>query len=409
MNNFEIFEKVITGDLRPHKYESDGKALEDKIQKLGITDEDFSKYIKFLDKKGKSYSIKISDPETGETIIDEKRNEEFNELIDIDIPPVPDKKGEVYLELIELEYARNILTIDKYINDNSKEKLEEYAIRNLQILRNLWQDLKHYKKLLVEEKGLDYKKSNDFVLMILEVYLERSLIHLHDAFEPYLSKEYLSIVIDEIFGEKQRRLKEMEAMLSKGKFRKMTDVDKKFDAIFEQLTRANTIEEKVFNEIEFWKKHRYEKIDGISDEELKFISKSMVESFESELDKARVTGWIRGDKIELEKADRLYRYMLEIVKEYAPSIRNKNMPLNGNEINIIDEEETDRKLQRDRIRKYLLEHHPGIKNNINLNLNGLAYEIIDEFYPGIKGSERRKKKESIRQELMLFKKGNLDL
>jgi len=34
MKNFEIFEKIINGDLRPHKYDSNGKLLEDKIQNL---------------------------------------------------------------------------------------------------------------------------------------------------------------------------------------------------------------------------------------------------------------------------------------------------------------------------------------------------------------------------------------
>lgn len=409
MNNFEIFEKIITGDLRPHKYDNDGKALEEQIIKLGITDEDLSKYIKFLDKKGKSYRIRITDHETGETLIDEKRNDEFNELIDIDIPPEPDKKGEKYVELIEFEYARNLMTIDNFLRENKRNKIEEYAIKNLQLLRTVWQDLKLYKKLIIQDKGLDYEKSNDYVLIVLEVYLERTFAFMLDEFEPYLNNEYKINLIEEIFGEKQRKLKEIDAILSSNKLRKRTEADKRFDAIFEQLTKAKTIEEKIYNELEFWKNHKYEKIDGISEEELKFISKSMVENFKSELDKARITGWIRGQQIEFDKAERLFKYMIEILSEFDMGDGNRNIIKRSNDYSNEDAVETDTELQRDRIRKYLLEYQPDIKDNIDLNLNGLAFEIVAELFPEIKGTEKRKKKESIRQELMLFKSGKLDL
>jgi len=72
-------------------------------------------------------------------------------------------------------------------------------------------------------------------------------------------------------------------------------------------------------------------------------------------------------------------------------------------------EDEARELQRDKIRQYLIEHHPEIKDNIHLNINGLAYTITDDIYPGISKANRKKKKESIRQELMLFKSGKLEL
>lgn len=316
LNNFELFEKIITGDLRPHRYESDGKLLEKRINEIEITDKDISRYVKYLDRKGESYTIKIVEHDTGKILLDENRNDEFNELIDIDIPPVSDKKGELYLELIEFEYARSIENINKYIQENEPKEIEEYEIKNLQHLRNIWQDLKLYRKLIIKEKGLDYKKSNDYVILVLETYIERTVVHLLTEIEPYVDKEYLNTVNEEIFGEKQRRLIEIEREFSKKIKRKCTDADKRFDAVFDTLTMAKTIEEKIYNEIKFWKDHRYEKIEGIGEEEKEFISKSMVENFESELDKARATGWIRGHKIELDKADRLHKYMMEILKEY---------------------------------------------------------------------------------------------
>lgn len=215
MNNFELFEKIISGDLRPHKFESDGKVLQDKIEKLEINAEDFSKYLKYKDEQGEKYSLKITNIETGETLLDEKRNDEFNELIDLDIPPEPDKKGEQYLELVEFEYARNIITIDEFIRENEHKKIEEYAIKNFQFLRNFWKDLKLYKKLIIEGKELDYEKSNDYVIIILQVYIERTVVHLLNELGPYLNSEYKDTIVEEIFGEKQRRLKEIEELILK--------------------------------------------------------------------------------------------------------------------------------------------------------------------------------------------------
>jgi len=196
MKNFEIFDRIANGDLRPHKYESDGKLLEIKIQNLQITDEELAKYFRHLNKEGKRYSIKITEVESGDIILNEMRNDEFNELIDLAIPPPPDYKGELYLDLIEFEFDRNLISFKEYFNDNTEKSLKKYATKNIQISKLLYKDNKHYKKLIIKEGKLDWRKSNDFVIYILQVFLERIIHHLLEIFSPYIHSAFRSKIIE---------------------------------------------------------------------------------------------------------------------------------------------------------------------------------------------------------------------
>ena len=298
MNNYEIFERIINGDLRPHKFKPDGKTLEERIKRLGIQAEDFAKYLNHLDKEGKSYSIIITDPETGENIIDEKRNDEFNELIDIDIPPWPDKKGEVYLDILEFEYVRNINTCEKYVEANKSKEIEDYAIRNFQKLQSLSEDLWHYKKLIVKDKGLDYNNTNDFVIWILEVYLERIIFSLYSLFKPYVTNEYLENTILDIFVERDRKLKEINEIFRQLKLEKTLGIDKRFSKDFIEKTKAKSIQEKIYNEIAYWELFFNQDMPDMSKDEKIELSTRMLKHHIGPLRKAELTGIIRDEKIE---------------------------------------------------------------------------------------------------------------
>jgi len=332
MRTFEIFDKIINRELRPNKFDSDGKSLEEKISHLDISDKEFFEYLKFLDKEGQPYTFIVKEHSTDRIVINEKRNIEYNELIDINIPPPPDKKAEVYLDLIEFEYVRTELLIEEIIDNKSKTEIEESSLKFIFKVKKLWNELKHYTKLIKEDKQIDYTKSNDFVIIVIKEYLERIAYLLIDRLKPYLNENIIEEFYKHIFGERDRKFKEMDLLFERIKMRKELKIDKKFDELFEELTKAKTIEEKIFNEIDFWKNHKHEKIEGFSQDELDFISIGMIEHFESELNKARVTGWIRGNKIEIEKAERLYGYMKEILSEYNLGKKNnedkKNLELN---------------------------------------------------------------------------------
>lgn len=316
MKIFEIYDKIINGELRPDKFNSDGVLLEKKISQLDISKEEYFNYVNYLDKQGIRYTLTISEGDSDKIVINQERNIEYSELIDLDIPPKPDNKGEKYLDLIEFEYSRGMIINEEIIETKTKKEIEESGIKNILKVKKLWKELKHYQKLITGGKALDYQKSNDFVIIILETYLERTAILLIQTLKPFIEENNIQEFYEYIFGERDKLFSEMDKKFERVKLRKKMNIDKKFDDIFEELTKANTIEEKIYNEIDFWKNHSFEKIEGIPQDQLDFISKSMVEQFESELNKARVTGWIRGNKIELEKAERLHNYMKEILTEY---------------------------------------------------------------------------------------------
>ncbi len=278
MDNFEIFERIINGELRPHKYESDGKILEDKIENLGITNEEFAKQIKYLEKEGKSYSIKITDPETGDIILDEKRNDEFNELIDIDIPPLPvkegekyldinalnDEKAEMYLDLIEFEYARNLITIDEYFNNNKEKQLKKYATLNIQRLKKLWKDIRHYEKLIIKSDELDWRKSNDYVIHLVKVFLDRVFYYLLEVFRPYIKDSYWEETMNFLKSEMTElmtKILDLKYDLIAKKYKEKTGLDlpcsvSSFELEREEISKLSNINDRLIryrDYLTFWK------------------------------------------------------------------------------------------------------------------------------------------------------------
>ena len=74
---------------------------------------------------------------------------------------------------------------------------------------------------------------------------------------------------------------------------------------------------------------------------------------------------------------------------------------------IKSEEEINTITQRNKIIKYLIENYPDIKKDYSLNFSVIAAEITDNIYPELTGSKKKKKKNSIRQELMQIRNGKI--
>ena len=221
MEYFKIFERIINGDLRPHNFKSDGKKIENISNKFHTKDEEFFTYLNYLDKHGRPYELKVTDPESKKIIYHENKNENFNELIDLDIPPYPDHKGEIYLEIIEYEYVINIERCKNFIKEQSKEEIEEYALKNFQILEHLWRDLKLYKKLIIKDqkKGLNYENSDEFVIWAAEVFLERTIVEYIELLTPYVSSNYLGMTYNNIFAERNEKMKRIGKAMAEMRLR----------------------------------------------------------------------------------------------------------------------------------------------------------------------------------------------
>ncbi len=164
-SEFEIFDSIVNGDLRPYlqQYSSEN-------------------YLKKLNKQG-SVEISISPGEMNE----------FNELIDIDIPPPPDLKAEYFLYLIQDEYnkikrnAKDVLVLGM-----EKEEVAFYANKNIQIAKKIAIEAHDLSKPLKPVDLDELDSSDSYILYILKLFLKRSIIDFQSLFEPYLECRLLT-------------------------------------------------------------------------------------------------------------------------------------------------------------------------------------------------------------------------
>lgn len=207
------------------------------------------------------------------------------------------------------------------------------------------------------------------------------------------------------------------------------DFKKEIEKILDGLIEADTGEEKIYKDIEYWESISKVKDRGADDiwmGESWEIAVGMLKTFINDLKQAQVTGYYKGKKIDFIAADRLNKFLSEVIKEIES--RNKKdeyvemEKVNIEEIKAINTDKNidvnidanelpaeENEKQRDKIKQFLLANYKDFDTNLLLNLNGIAYEITDFYYPKLTKPERKKKKESLRQELMLFRNGKIPL
>jgi hypothetical protein len=111
------------------------------------------------------------------------------------------------------------------------------------------------------------------------------------------------------------------------------DLNKEIEKLLDRLTEADTVEEKIYKDIEYWEnfsKVRYRGTDDVWIGESWEIAVGMLRTFINNLKQAKVTGYYKGKKINFEAADRLNKLLLEVIKE----IESRNVK---NEIDEMDE------------------------------------------------------------------------
>jgi len=220
------------------------------------------------------------------------RNNEFNELIDLNIPPPPDYKGELYLDLIEFEYDKILISIDEYFNNNAKNSLKEYSTKNIQKLKKLWQDVRHYKKIIVKGEELDYTKSNDFVIEILQVFLERIIYYLLETFKPYIKDRLLEETKNLLISDKvelMTKVREWHYILLAKEYKEKTGFNLPwsvtlFESEREEISKLPNINDRLirYNDyLIFWKREILSEPILYGDNE---INKRMIPLIENEIE-----------------------------------------------------------------------------------------------------------------------------
>lgn len=196
---FNKFNRIINGDLRPHL----------------ISENDLTKLIKeltsefYVDKDGKfkfkdeDYSLTFKE---GDKIILESKDENdlskgfylkriedenFEDLVNINIPPPPNEKAGKYEDIIDTEKEIIICKIKNFLNEAKDiENTRFFVSQNIQILKDLARDLNIYNKKLKGDHGnLFTSDANHFVTYLMEYTLMELIQTIQITFKEILNLE----------------------------------------------------------------------------------------------------------------------------------------------------------------------------------------------------------------------------
>lgn len=204
--NFDLFNRVVNRDLRPHLKAFDTK---EKIEILYKNAQVIrkGKIMKGYDpfqglnlreiglKDGDEFSVEFITREDGvvQASITNLSEEELDDLIDIGIPPPPDLKAEYFQFILEREYRLLIIRIDYFFEKTAAEAdLKFFASKNIQLLKKLASEAHLYEKKLAKDGVDNYDNPNTYAIDVLKTYVLRLILKIQNLFEPFLSIPYQS-------------------------------------------------------------------------------------------------------------------------------------------------------------------------------------------------------------------------
>lgn len=214
MTEFDTYKRIIDGDLRPHlKHNSSSKTIEKEFYSLEFTNtgntDAFLKKIKKLTTEFHGIQngdeVKIELPEASEPlkiIIQKVQNESEEELINLDIPPPPDGKSEIYLRLIEDEYSRITVSLIKNLEGlTTSDEISTYAKKNILIAKELSRKAHQLEKKLKVEGIDNWDNPNTYVLYIIKRHLIYSILKIQELFSEIaeFQPQNLEHLEDELF------------------------------------------------------------------------------------------------------------------------------------------------------------------------------------------------------------------
>jgi len=150
MNEFKLYERITNGDLRPHLERFDSQEglneLKDNFytKEILIGSDFFNTIDQAFDKDfhgfndGDRFELEIDDETEPKRISIRKiPNPNEDELINLDIPPPPDEKSDIFLRIIEDEYNRITASFKMKIEKSTNiDELKLYTLKNIQFAKN---------------------------------------------------------------------------------------------------------------------------------------------------------------------------------------------------------------------------------------------------------------------------------
>lgn len=214
---------MVSGDLRPNL-----KSFEDENTIKDLEDKFFTSNITVSEKDGIKFDQNmdfdfhgISDGDTIVLEIPEDEDEENqkitikvspsteDQLINLDIPPPIDEKSEVFFRIIDSEYRRIKASITKKLeNENTIEKIKDYALLNIQYAKRLAIDTFLLNKVLQKKDVDDWDNSNTLIMYSLKKHLVYSIQILQETFNPILQIpiQLQSELEDELFDMQHTKM-----------------------------------------------------------------------------------------------------------------------------------------------------------------------------------------------------------
>ncbi|MCD9015205.1 hypothetical protein [Parachryseolinea silvisoli] len=190
MSSFEIYRRIVSGDLRPNlKIYNARKGLNQleasffsKPVKVGDRNEVIKEVEDFLKtspryKEGDTVKIRIDNKNRKITVeVSNAPGEE--DLINIDICPPWDFRGELFSRIIEDVHLRFKNTIkEKLRNSDNSDDLEFFANHSISILKQIAIDAHLFEKRLSASNTKD-SRSSRYVLMVLKKHLLYAIIEI---------------------------------------------------------------------------------------------------------------------------------------------------------------------------------------------------------------------------------------
>lgn len=271
MTEFDIYKRIIDGDLRPHlKHNSSSETIEKEFYSLKFTNtgnpDDFLKNIEKLTTEFHGFQngdeVKIELAEAGEPLkitIEKVHNESEEELINLDIPPAPDSKAEIYLRLIEDEYTRIRTSLIKNLEGlTTSGEITTYAKKNILIAKELSRKAHLLEKKLKVEGIDNWDNPNTYVMYIIKRYLIYSILKIQELFSEIaeFQPQNLEQLEDELFdyqhSKSMARMMMMDEKLNSRHLEKIySEIDHKDEAKRDLLIhKLDELENKIKKERE---------------------------------------------------------------------------------------------------------------------------------------------------------------
>lgn len=415
--------------------------------------EDFiGSQIKFYEELSTKYGDKNRSMSIFKKLWDEMVNEHFRtEIFITQLEALEDEEEESYINFCVKNFKRR--TIPEWMKHYERlDKADQYeALKKAR----LEPEIEYANSLRITNVKFEESTLGQYTLGNLKMFESKYVLQNYEKELPVIIKIYRSVVkgyilqrreittniknsendkvelekkfdedIDNIpinFGEELKKLRsdlhELEEIKSKIEYKLWGDYTGKnqgliwkHDHLVREYKKILTGDDELFEEQEMksyqrWRIQMKEKIFKVADEIAIKVDEEDIDDIIHEFLKLRIDDEEQFYSEIIEpgiKEENINKAIIQVLNENKTIVKPAVI-VESTENN----EEGKEAKQREKLKEYLNEHYPDFQTNYQLNVSAIAQEITEKIYPELKGTAKKKKKNSIRTELNQIKSGKL--